>query len=240
MYRKGAQDAKRAKRFTKLVREIIVAAKQGGPDPDANPRLRAAIASAKSQSVPKDNIERALKKASGAGADAENYDELSYEGFGPGGVAVIVDAVTDNRNRTAAEVRSIFNKHGGTLGETGSVNYLFQRVGMIRYPADAASQDDMFEAALEGGADDCTMDSDGHEVICAPDSLSDTGDALSSRFGPPEVAEIGWRPQTTIPIDEEKAETLFKMLEALDDCDDVQLVAANYDVADDVLQKLSA
>ena len=161
-------------------------------------------------------------------------------GFGPGGVAVIVDAVTDNRNRTAAEVRSIFNKHGGTLGETGSVNYLFQRVGMIRYPADAASQDDMFEAALEAGADDCAMDSDGHEVLCAPDSLSEMSEALSARFGPPEVAEIGWRPQTTIPIDEDHAATLFKLLEALDDSDDVQQVSANYDVADDVLQKLSA
>ena len=240
MYRKGAQDAKRARRFTKLVREIIVAAREGAADPEHNPGLRAAIAAAKAQSVPKDNIERALRKAAGGDAEQERYDALSYEGFAPGGVAVIVDAVTDNRNRTAAALRSIFNKHGGTLGETGSVNYLFRRVGMIRYPAGAASRDDMFETALEAGAEDCDMDSDGHEVVCAPDSLSEASEALSARFGPPERVEIGWRPQTTVPIDETQAATVFKLLEALDDSDDVQQVSANYDVADDVLPRLSA
>ena len=240
MYRKGAQDARRAKRFTKLVREIYVAAREGAPDPDHNSRLRTAIAAAKSQSVPKDNIERALKKASGGDGGQERFDTLSYEGFGPGGVAVIVDAITDNRNRTAATIRSIFTRHGGTLGESGSVAYLFRRVGVIRFPADAASGDDMFEAALEVGADECESESDGHEVICAPDSLSEANEALSARFGTPDRVEITWRAQTTVPIDEDKAEAVFRLLEALDDSDDVQQVSANYDVADDVLRKLSA
>ncbi len=239
MYRKSAQDAKRAKRFTKLVREVQVAARAGGPDPDANPRLRTAIAAAKAQSVPKDNIQRAINKASGAGGAGETFDELSYEGFGPGGVAIMVDAITDNRNRTAAEVRSIFNRHGGSLGESGSVNYLFQRVGIIRYATDAASQDAMFEAALEAGADDCGLDEDGHEVVCAVDSFSDVSESLESRFGAPELAQITRKPQTTVPVDEASAETLFRLLEALDDCDDVQQVSANYDVSDDVIQALS-
>lgn len=240
MYRKGAQDAKRARRFTKLVREIIVAAREGAPDPEHNPRLRAAVAAAKAQSVPKDNIERALKKAAGGDSEHARLAALSYEGFAPGGVAVIVDALTDNRNRTAAALRSIFGRHGGALGESGSVNYLFRRVGTIRYPAGAASGDTMFEAALEAGADDCDLDPEGHEVTCAPDSLGEVGEALSARFGTPERAEIGWRPQTTVPIDEVQAANVFKLLEALDDSDDVQQVSANYDVAEDVLHKLSA
>ena len=240
MYRKGAQDARRAKRFTKLIREVYVAAREGTPDPDHNARLRTAIAAAKSQSVPKDNIERALKKAAGGDGGQERFDTLSYEGFGPGGVAVIVDAITDNRNRTAAELRSIFSRHGGTLGESGSVAYLFRRIGAIRYAASAANGDDMFEAALEVGADECETEADGHEVICAPDSLSETSEALAARFGTPEQVEMSWRPQTTVPIDEAGAETVFKLLEALDDSDDVQQVSANYDVTDDVLRKLSA
>ena len=240
MYRKGAQDARRAKRFTKLIREVYVAAREGAPDPDHNSRLRTAIAAAKSHSVPKDNIERALKKAAGGDGGQDRFDTLSYEGFGPGGVAVIVDAITDNRNRTAAEIRSIFSRHGGTLGETGSVNYLFQRVGIIRFPADAASDDDIFEAALEVGADECESEADGHEVICAPESLSETNESLTARFGAPERVEIAWRPQTTVPIDEDKAAAVFKLLEALDDSDDVQQVSANYDVTDDVLHQLSA
>ena len=240
MYRKGAQDARRAKRFTKLIREVYVAAREGTPDPDHNPRLRTAVAAAKSQSVPKDNIERAIKKAAGGGDGQERFDTLSYEGFGPGGVAVIVDAITDNRNRTAATIRSIFSRHGGTLGETGSVNYLFQRVGVIRFPADAASGDDMFEAALEVGADECESEADGHEVLCAPEALSEASEALTERFGAPEQVEIAWRAQTTVPIDEDKAAAVFKLLEALDDSDDVQQVSANYDVSDDVLRRLSA
>lgn len=240
MYRKGAQDARRAKRFTKLIREVYVAAREGTPDPDHNPRLRTAIAAAKSQSVPKDNIERAIKKAAGGDGGQERFDTLSYEGFGPGGVAVIVDAITDNRNRTAATIRSIFSRHGGTLGETGSVNYLFQRVGVIRFSADAASGDDMFEAALEVGADECESEEDGHEVICPPEALSEASEALTVQFGAPERVEIAWRPQTTVPIGEDKAEAVFRLLEALDDSDDVQQVSANYDVTDDVLRKLSA
>jgi len=239
MHRKGAQDSKRAKRFTKLVREVIVAARSGMPDPEHNPRLRVAIAAAKSQSVPKENIERAIKKVQG-GTDGDNYDELTYEGFGTGGVAVMVDAVTDNRNRTAAEVRSIFNRYGGALGETGSVNYLFSRVGAIRYPLDVANTDDMFEAALDAGADDCSQDEDGHEIICAPDAFGEVNDSLNSRFGAPETAMLIWKPQTTISVNEDQATTLFKLIEALDDCDDVQQVSANFDVSDDIMRRLSA
>ncbi|MDP7342408.1 MAG: YebC/PmpR family DNA-binding transcriptional regulator [Alphaproteobacteria bacterium] len=238
-HRKGAQDAKRAKRFAKLVREVIVAARQGMPDPEHNARLRTAIAAAKAQSVPKENIERVLKKAQG-GDDSVNYDELRYEGFGPGGVALLVDAMTDNRNRTAAEVRSIFNKHGGALGETGSVNYMFERIGSIHYAPAAADADEMFEAALEAGASDCEFDDDGHEISCAPDDFGDVSEALSERFGAPENAGLGWKSQTAIPIDEHAAETLFKLMVALDDCDDVQNVSANFEVSDDVMEKLSA
>ena len=238
-HRKGAQDARRAKRFAKLVREVIVAARQGQPDPEHNSRLRTAIAAAKAQSVPKENIERVLKKAQG-GDDSVNYDELRYEGFGPGGVALLIDAMTDNRNRTAAEVRSIFNKHGGALGESGSVNYMFERVGWIHYAGAAASADEMFEAALEAGASDCEFDGDGHEISRAPDDFGDVSDALTERFGTPENAGLIWKPQTTIAIDEHAAATLFNLMEALDDCDDVQNVAANFEVSDDVMEKLSA
>jgi YebC/PmpR family DNA-binding regulatory protein len=238
-HRKGAQDARRSKRFAKLVREVIVAARQGVPDPEHNARLRTAIVAAKAQSVPKENIERVLKKAQG-GDDGESYDELRYEGFGPGGIALVVDAMTDNRNRTAAEVRSIFNKHGGALGASGSVNYLFERVGSIHYAGAAASGDEMFEAALEAGASDCEFDDDGHEISCAPDDFGEVSEALSERYGTPENAGLTWKPQTTIQIDEKAAESLFKLMEALDDCDDVQNVSANFEVSDDVMQKLSA
>ena len=238
-HRKGAQDAKRAKRNAKLVREIIVAARQGAPDPDHNARLRSAIAAAKAQSVPKENIERVLKKAQG-GEDSENYDELRYEGFGPGGVALLVDAVTDNRNRTAAEVRSIFNKHGGALGESGSVNYMFERIGSIHYSSMVARTAVMFEAALEAGASDCESDDDGHEISSAPEDFGDVSEALSERFGSPDNACLAWKPQTNIPIDEKAAETLFNLMEALDDCDDVQSVSANFEVSDEIMQKLSA
>ena len=238
-HRKGVQDAKRAKRFAKLVREIIVAARQGVPDPEHNARLRTAITAAKSQSVPKENIDRVLKKAQG-GADDVNYDELCYEGFGPSGIALLVDAMTDNRNRTAAEVRSIFNKHGGALGESGSVNYMFDRIGSVHYASDAASADEMFEVALEAGASDCESDADGHEISCSIEDFGDVSDTLSERFGTPEDAGLTWKPQTTIQIDEQAAESLFKLMEALDDCDDVQTVSANFEVNDDVMQKLSA
>ena len=238
-HRKGAQDAKRAKRFAKLVREVIVAARQGVPDPEHNARLRTAITAAKAQSVPKENIDRVLKKAQG-GADDVNYDELCYEGFGPGGIALLVDAMTDNRNRTAAEVRSIFNKHGGALGASGSVNYLFERIGSVHYASDAASADEMFEVALEAGASDCESDTDGHEISCAIEDFGDVTDTLSERVGAPEDAGLTWKPQTTIQIEEQAAESLFKLMEALDDCDDVQTVSANFEVSDDVMQKLSA
>jgi YebC/PmpR family DNA-binding regulatory protein len=237
MYRKGAQDAKRAKRFTKLVREVVVAARSGMPDPSQNPRLRSAIAAARAQNVPKDNIERALKKISGAD---ETYDEMRYEGFGPGGVALIVDALTDNRNRTASEVRSIFGKHGGTLGESGSVTYMFQRVGVMRYPSEAASADEMFETALEIGASDCTFDADGHEVVCEPERFHEVREALEARLGPPEEAELTWKPLSSVAVSSDQAEPLFRLIEALDDNDDVQQVSANYEVSEDFLQRMTA
>ncbi len=238
MYRKGAQDAKRSKLFAKLAKEITVAAKLGGEDPAGNPRLRSAISAARAQSMPKDNIERAIKRATGG--DAENYEEVQYEGFGPGGVSVIVEGLTDNRNRTASEVRTAFSKNGGNLGENGSVSYLFDRVGLIRYPASVASAEEVFEAALEAGADDCESSDDEHEIICAPDAFSGVRDALEAALGEAETARLGWKPQNTISVDEDQASTLFKLLEALDDDDDVQNVYANYEVSDDVMERLSA
>jgi len=238
-HRKGAQDAKRAKRFAKLVREIIVAARDGQPDPEHNARLRTAIATAKAQSVPKDNIERVLKKAQGGGEDV-NYFELRYEGFGPDGVALLVDAVTDNRNRTAAEVRSIFNKFGGALGETGSVGYMFERYGEIHYRVESASSDDILELAIEAGATECESDKDGHDIYCAPDDFSQVNEVFSKHFGTPESAGLIWKPQTTVTINEASAESLFKLMEALDDCDDIQNVSANFEISDEVLEKLSA
>jgi YebC/PmpR family DNA-binding regulatory protein len=238
MHRKGAQDQRRARMFTKLVREIVVATKQGLADPASNPRLRSAMAAARAANVPKDNIERALKKA--AGGDAEVYDDVRYEGYGPGGVALMVEALTDNRNRTASEIRSIFTRHGGALGETGSVTFMFQRVGAIRYPAKVASTDQMFEAAIDAGAMDCTSDADGHDVFSSPEDFNAVRDALEARFGAAESARLSWKPHTTVPVGAEHVETLFALIEALDDNDDVQQVAANYEVADDVMQKLAS
>jgi len=238
MYRKGAQDAKRARMFTKLAREITVSAKQGLPDPDMNPRLRSAIQAARGANMPKDNIDRAIKRAAQAG-ESDNFEEMRYEGFGPGGVGVIVDALTDNRNRTASEVRACFTKHGGNMGETGSVSYLFDRVGMIDYAADSAGPDEMFEAAVDAGADDVQSSDDGHEITCAADALAEVAKALEARFGDPRTARLGWKPQTSIPIEGSSAETLLRLLEALDENDDVQQVSANFDIADDVLQQLS-
>lgn len=238
MHRKGRQDAKRAKVFTKLAREITTAAKLGNEDPAFNPRLRAGIAAARAQNMPKDNIDRAIKKASGD--DSANYEEVRYEGYGPGGIAVIVEALTDNRNRTAAEVRSAFAKHGGNLGETGSVNFMFDRVGLLSYPADKASAEEMFEAALEAGATDVTSDENAHEVICEPDDFSDVRDALEGTFGEPDTARLDWKPQNTISVDEDTAGTLLKLIDILDDNDDVQQVSANFDIADDIMERLSA
>ena len=237
-FRKGAQDKKRAKLFSRLAKEITVAAKMGMPDPDANPRLRSAIQAARAQNMPKDNIERAVKKSQDAGG--ENYEEVRYEGFGAGGIGVIVESLTDNRNRTASEVRSTFSKHGGNLGETGSVSFMFDRVGAIEFDPDVASADDMFEAAIEAGAEDCESGEDGHELICGAESLHDVARALEDKFGEPRVAKIIWKPQNTIELDDETGEKLLRMLDALDDNDDVQNVYANFEVSDEVLERLSA
>ncbi|WP_421866631.1 YebC/PmpR family DNA-binding transcriptional regulator [Parvibaculum sp.] len=238
MYRKGAQDKKRAKLFAKLAKEITVAAKMGLADPEYNPRLRAAIQAARAENMPKDNIERAIKKSTDQGG--ENYEEVRYEGFGVGGVGVIVETLTDNRNRTAGEVRAIFTKNGGNLGETGAVSFGFDRLGLVEYPADVATTDEMLEAAIEAGADDCQSGEELHELYCAPDALHEVSGELEKKFGEPRSARIVWKPQNTIELDDEKAETILKMLEALDDNDDVQQVYANFEMSDSVLEKMSA
>jgi len=236
MHRKGRQDAVRAKLFSKLAREITVAAKAGLPDPNMNARLRLAISAAKSQSMPKDNIERAIKKASGA--DGENYDEVRYEGYGPGGVAVIVEALTDNRNRTASAVRSYFTKAGGALGETGSVGFMFNRVGEIVYPAKAGTADAVLEAAIEAGAEDVESDAENHVVTCAFEDLNEVSKALEAALGEAESTKVVWRPTTTTPLDEEKAASLLKLLDAFDDDDDVQNVFGNYEISDEIMAKI--
>ena len=238
MHRKGRQDAMKSKLFSKLAREITVAAKAGLPDPEMNARLRLAINNAKAQSMPKDNIDRAVKK--GAGLDAENYEEVRYEGYGPGGVAVIVEALTDNRNRTASNVRSYFTKAGGALGETGSVSFMFDRVGEILYPVKAGSADAVMEAAIEAGADDVESDEDGHRILTAFADLGEVSAALEKSLGEAESVRIIWRPQTGAPVDEEKAVSVMKLVANLDDDDDVQNVYANYEVEEAVLAKLSA
>ena len=238
MYRKGAQDAKRSKIFSKLSREITVAAKAGLPDPEHNSALRAAVIAARAQNMPKDNIERAIKRASGN--DDANYESIRYEGFGPGGVAIIVDGLTDNRNRTAGDIRAAFQKHGGTLGETGSVSYMFDQVGRIVYATSVGNFDKIFEAAVEAGADDVETGEDGYEIICAKDDFSVVRDALQESLGDAKSARIIWRPHNTVEIDEEQAGTLFKLLEILEDNDDVQNVFANFEVTDTVMKKLSA
>jgi len=237
-FRKGAQDKKRSKIFSKLSKEITVAAKLGGPDPDANPRLRSAIQTARRQSMPKDNIDRAIKKSQDAGG--ESYEDIRYEGFAPGGIGVIVDTLTDNRNRTAGEVRSAFTKYGGNLGENGSVAFMFDRVGEVSFDADVASADDMFEAALEAGAEDCETSDEGHELICPGDDLHDVAKALEAKFGEPRSAKLIWKPQNTIDVDLETSEKLLKFIDALEDNDDVQEVTANFEMSDEVLEKLSA
>jgi YebC/PmpR family DNA-binding regulatory protein len=239
MYRKGAQDKKRAKVFTKIIRELTTAARSGLPDPVANPRLRAAVLAARQANMPKDTVERAIKRgAGGEGGDA--YEEVRYEGYGPGGVAVIVEALTDNRNRTASEVRAAFAKSGGALGETNSVSFMFERLGEIAYPASAASADAMLEAAIEAGAQDVESDADGHVVTSAPEDFNSVRDALETAFGPADSARLVWRPKTSAAIDEETTAALLKLIDTLEDSDDVQNVYANFDVGEDVLERLSA
>ncbi len=239
MHRKGAQDARKARQFAKLIREITVSAKMGLPDPASNPRLRAAVAAARVMNMPKDTIDRAIKKASDAGT-GEDYVEVRYEGRGPGGVAIIVEALTDNRNRTASDIRTAFNKHGGSLGETNTVAFLFDRVGVVGYPPKAATADAMLESAIDAGAADVVSDEDGHEVTCAPEDLFAVRDALVARFGEPETAKLDWRASTEVTLDEERAAAVLKLLDALEDNDDVQTVYANADIPEDVLQGLSA
>jgi len=236
MHRKGAQDARRARQFAKLIREITVSARTGLPDPAANPRLRAAMAAAREANMPRDTIERAVKKATGAAA-GDDYIDVRYEGYGPAGVAVIVEALTDNRNRTASDIRAAFNKHGGALGETNSVSFMFARLGVIQYPVSGATADAMLEAAIEAGADNVESGPEGHEVTCAPDDWMAVRDALETRFGPPASAKLDWRPSTSVTLDEER---LLKLIDALEDNDDVQNVYANFEIPDIVLQSLSA
>jgi len=239
MHRKGAQDKKRAKVFTKLIRELQTAARQGLPDPDANPRLRAAIIAARGANMPKDTVERAIKRGAG-GEGGENFEEVRYEGYGPGGVAIIVEALTDNRNRTASDVRAAFAKAGGNLGETNSVSFIFDHIGEIAYPAAAGSGDAMFEAALEAGADNVESGEEGHLVTTAPDDLNAVRDALEAKFGPPQSARLAWRPKTTAPTEGEAADRLLKLLETLEDSDDVQNVYANFEISDEAMARLGA
>ncbi len=238
MHRKGKADKVRSKVFGKLAREITVAAKLGLPDPAFNPRLRAAILAARAENMPKDNIERAVKKSQGT--DSENYDEIRYEGYGPGGVAVIVEALTDNRNRTAGDVRAIFTKAGGNLAETGAVSFMFNHVGVVEYDAKVASADAMLEAAIDAGADDVVSNDDGHQIFTTTDSLRDVAKALEAKFGEPRKAAMLWKPQNTIALDDEAGEKILKLMDALDEHDDVQNVYANFEVSDSLVQKMSA
>jgi YebC/PmpR family DNA-binding regulatory protein len=238
MHKKGRADKARSKLFSKLAREITVAAKLGMPDPAFNPRLRAAILAAKAENVPKDNIDRAIKKSQGG--DSENYDEIRYEGYAPGGIAVIVEALTDNRNRTAGEVRALFTKAGGNLAETGAVSFMFDRVGVVEYDATVASADAMLEAAIEAGAEDVISNEDGHQVFTTPETLNDVAKTLEAKFGEPRQAALMWKPQNTVSVDDEAGEKVLKLIDALDDNDDVQNVYANFEVSDALVQKLSA
>ncbi|MEQ8604615.1 MAG: YebC/PmpR family DNA-binding transcriptional regulator [Marivibrio sp.] len=238
MHRKGAQDKKRAQLFARLSKEIMVAAKMGDPDPAVNPRLRLAVQAARAQSMPKDNIERAIQKGAGGG-EGTDYEEIRYEGYGPGGVAIIVDVLTDNRNRSAADIRSIFNKNGGNMGETGSVAFMFERMGEVRYKAEAASAEAMFEGALEAGAEDVESDEDGHVAACQADDLGDVSAALQETFGEAETVRLIWKPKNLSPVEGEAAETLMKLLDALDDYDDTQNVWANYDIPEAELERLA-
>jgi YebC/PmpR family DNA-binding regulatory protein len=238
MHRKGRQDAVRSKLFGKLAREITVAAKLGLPDPAMNPRLRAAIIAARAENMTKDTIERAIKKA--LGGDAENYDEIRYEGYGPGGVAVIVEVLTDNRNRTAGEVRATFTKHGGNLAETGAVSFMFDHVGIVEFDAKVANADAMLDAAIEAGAEDVASSENGHEIYTAQDSLRDVAKVLEQKFGEPRKAALVWKPQNTVAVDDAQGEKLLKMIDILNDNDDVQNVYANFEVSDALVAKMTA
>ena len=239
MYRKGAQDAKRARQFTKVGREIAVAARSGLPDPEHNPRLRAAIQAARAVNMTKEAIDRAIRRSTG-GDGAADYQEMRYEGYGPGGVAIIVEALTDNRNRTAAEIRAAFSRNGGSLGETGSVAFMFERRGQVIFGPDAGDEETMFEAALEAGAGDVVSDTDGHTITCAPEDFGQTSESLAERFGDPREAGLVWKPSVVTEVPEDKAPTLFRLIDDLEDNDDVQSVAANFEIADDVIERLVA
>ena len=238
MHRKGAQDARRARHFARLIREITVSAGQGLPDPAANPRLRGAVLAARAANMPKDTVDRAIKKAAGAAA-GDDYVEVRYEGYGPAGVAIIVEALTDNRNRTASDLRSAFSKHGGTLGETNSVAFLFDRRGVVAYPAATASADAMLEAAIEAGAENVESDAAGHEVTTGVEDFFAVRDALEARFGPAASARLDWRPNMLVTLDEVRARSVLKLLDVLDENDDVQNVYANFDIPESVMQLLS-
>src|ERR1700726_42484 len=238
MHRKGRQDAVKSKLFGKLAREITVSAKLGTPDPAMNPRLRAAIIAARAENMTKDTIERAIKKA--LGGDAENYEEIRYEGYGPAGVAVIVEVLTANRNRTAGEVRATFTKSGGNLAETGAVSFMFDRVGVIEYDAAVAGADAMFEAALEAGADDVVSGENGHEIYAAPDKFGSVNKALEAKFGEPRKSALVWRPQNTVPVDDEQGEKVLKLIDALNENEHTQKCYANFEVSDALVAKMSA
>ena len=240
MHKKGRADAARSKLFSRLSKEITVAVKMGGgtTDPSMNPRLRLAIQNAKGQSMPKDNIQRAINK--GAGGDGEDYKEIRYEGYGPGGVAIIVEALTDNLNRSASNIRAAFSKNGGSMGETGSVSFMFDRVGEIVFSKEAGSADEMMEAAIEAGAEDVSSDEDGHTIICAFEDIGEVSTALEAALGEPESVNVIWRPQNQTPVDEDKAGTLMKLLDALDEDDDVQNVYSNEEIDESVMERLSA
>ena len=237
MHRKGAQDKKRSAMFSKLSREITVAAKMGTPDPDMNPRLRAAVLAAKAQSMPKDNIQRAIDKSSSG--EGDNYEDIRYEGFGPGGVSLIVEALTDNRNRTATNVRTAFAKNGGNLGASGSVSHGFSRLGLISYSASAGNADTVFEAAIEAGAEDVESSESGHDIWTAQEDLHEVAKALEKALGEPESTKLAWRPQTPVEVGEDEAGSLLKLIDALDDDDDVQTVWGNYEVSDEIMERLS-
>jgi YebC/PmpR family DNA-binding regulatory protein len=238
MHRKGRQDKVRSKLFGKLAREITVSAKLGLPDPAMNARLRAAVLAARAENMPKDGIERAIKKA--AGGDAEHYDEMRYEGYGPGGVAIIVEVLTDNRNRTAGDVRATFTKSGGNLAETGAVSFMFDHLGVVEFDAKVADSDAVLEAAIEAGAEDVVSSENGHEVYTTSESLRDVAKALEAKFGEPRKAALTWKPQNTVPVDDEQGEKVLKLIDALNDQDDVQNVYANFEVSDALVAKMSA
>jgi YebC/PmpR family DNA-binding regulatory protein len=236
MHRKGAQDKKRAAAFSKLSREITVAAKSGMPDPAMNARLRSAVLTARAGGMPKDNIERAINNASKN--DGANYEEIRYEGFGPGGVSLIIETLTDNRNRTATNVKTAVSKNGGNIGAPGAVSHAFDRLGQITYPAKAGDADTVFDAALEAGAEDVSSSEEGHEIWTAQGDLHEVAKVLEAALGEPEGVKLAWRPQVMVSVDEKDAGTLMKLLDALDDDDDVQTVWGNYDVSDDVMERL--